>query len=405
LVNVPPTQADVGTVPRTGSVTPTRCVSDTARRAPQGGSANGSLIGRVLGLMTRREARGVAAAPRGSGPASRSRRFAIGHREGRRQERQGSCRRPLATTSNPTPDSGMRRYWLVITGMLTVFTALFVVVEALNVPLLTDPEPVLQQAPLAAAVVGVGLLVVDVALPVPSSLVMIAHGAAFGPLLGAALSLLGSLGAALLGFAVGRRGGPLLDRVVSTGERRRADALLGACAQSFDDPLTPCRCMARNNRTCATHGSPGCIRASSSQMRQMRSCTSASAVPVTSRQMLAGARPHGAMRRYVLFPRTQKARGQAAGRGVDHDEPTGHCTRVFQIGMAPRADGLRVHGRGRRQHRSTHWAVSLNRNVGALTSRASPPQPPRHRRARRCPRPCPVRQERRQGAGRPGGRR
>jgi uncharacterized membrane protein YdjX (TVP38/TMEM64 family) len=120
----------------------------------------------------------------------------------------------------------MRRYWLVITGMLTVFTALFVVVEALNVPLLTDPEPVLQQAPLAAAVVGVGLLVVDVALPVPSSLVMIAHGAAFGPLLGAALSLLGSLGAALLGFAVGRRGGPLLDRVVSAGERRRADALL-----------------------------------------------------------------------------------------------------------------------------------------------------------------------------------
>jgi uncharacterized membrane protein YdjX (TVP38/TMEM64 family) len=120
----------------------------------------------------------------------------------------------------------MRRYWLVITGMLTVFTALFVVVEALDVPLLTEPEPVLQQAPLAAAVVGVGLLVVDVALPGPSSLVMIAHGAAFGPLLGAALSLLGSLGAALLGVTVGRLGGPRLDRVVSAGERRRADALL-----------------------------------------------------------------------------------------------------------------------------------------------------------------------------------
>jgi uncharacterized membrane protein YdjX (TVP38/TMEM64 family) len=120
----------------------------------------------------------------------------------------------------------MRRYWLVVGGMLVVFTALFAAVEALDIPLLTDPAPLLDAAPLAAATVGVGLLVLDVVLPVPSSLVMIAHGAAFGPLLGAALSLLGSLGAALLGFAVGRRGGPLLNRVVPAGERRRADALL-----------------------------------------------------------------------------------------------------------------------------------------------------------------------------------
>jgi uncharacterized membrane protein YdjX (TVP38/TMEM64 family) len=120
----------------------------------------------------------------------------------------------------------MRRYWLVVTGMLVLFTALFLAVEALDIPLLTDPAPLLDAAQMAAAVVGVGLLVLDVVLPVPSSLVMIAHGAAFGPLLGAALSLLGSLGAALLGFAVGRRGGPLLNRVVPAAERRRADALL-----------------------------------------------------------------------------------------------------------------------------------------------------------------------------------
>jgi uncharacterized membrane protein YdjX (TVP38/TMEM64 family) len=120
----------------------------------------------------------------------------------------------------------MRRYWLVVTAMLVLFTALFAVVEALEVPLLTDPEPVLQGAPLWAAAAGVGLLMIDVVLPVPSSLVMIAHGAAFGPLLGASLSLVGSLGAALLGFAVGRRGGPLLDRLVGGDERCRADALL-----------------------------------------------------------------------------------------------------------------------------------------------------------------------------------
>jgi uncharacterized membrane protein YdjX (TVP38/TMEM64 family) len=120
----------------------------------------------------------------------------------------------------------MRRYWSVVAGLLALFTVLFLAVEALGVPLLTDPGPWLDADAVPAATVGVGLLVVDVVLPVPSSLVMIAHGAAFGPLIGTVLSLAGSLGAALLGFGLGRRGGAALDRLVSPGERRRADALL-----------------------------------------------------------------------------------------------------------------------------------------------------------------------------------
>lgn len=120
----------------------------------------------------------------------------------------------------------MRRYWLVVAALLTVLLLLFGVVEALEVPLLTDPAPALSSKALAAAVVGVGLLMADVVLPVPSSLVMLAHGAAFGVVVGAALSLAGSLGAALLGLGLGRRGAALLDRVVPQHERRRADALL-----------------------------------------------------------------------------------------------------------------------------------------------------------------------------------
>ncbi|WP_219418646.1 VTT domain-containing protein [Pseudonocardia nigra] len=100
-------------------------------------------------------------------------------------------------------------------------------VEAAGVPLLTDPSAQLSRADLAAAVVGVGLLVTDVVLPVPSSVVMVAHGALFGAVAGTLLSLAGSVGAGLTGFALGRRGGPLLDRLVPASERRRADALLG----------------------------------------------------------------------------------------------------------------------------------------------------------------------------------
>jgi uncharacterized membrane protein YdjX (TVP38/TMEM64 family) len=75
----------------------------------------------------------------------------------------------------------MRRYWLVAGSVLVFMLALFFVVEALGVPLPTDPSPWLER--------------------------------------GGAL-------AALLGFALGRRGGRLSVRLVPPGERARADRLL-----------------------------------------------------------------------------------------------------------------------------------------------------------------------------------
>ncbi len=134
----------------------------------------------------------------------------------------------------------MKRYLLVMGLMLVFFLALFFIVEALGVPLLTDPTPWMNRGGVLAATVGVGLLIADVLLPVPSSLVMVAHGALFGVTLGTVLSLLGSVGAALFGFALGRRGGKLLERVVTRGERARADQLLnryGALAIIVTRPI------------------------------------------------------------------------------------------------------------------------------------------------------------------------
>ncbi len=120
----------------------------------------------------------------------------------------------------------MRRYWQLLAGMVLVFLALFGAVHALGVPLLTDPTPWLRDGGAGAGLVGVGLLLVDVLLPVPSSLVMVAHGALFGIVGGALLSLLGSVGAAAVAFAIGRGGGPWLHRLVDEAESARADALL-----------------------------------------------------------------------------------------------------------------------------------------------------------------------------------
>ncbi|MBV9926945.1 MAG: TVP38/TMEM64 family protein [Acidobacteria bacterium] len=134
----------------------------------------------------------------------------------------------------------MKRY-LVISGIMAAFfLAVFFVVEALGVPLLADPTPWMARGGALAAFVGVGLLVADVLLPIPSSLVMVAHGALFGVAGGTALSLVGSVGASLFGFAIGRRGGPLLRRVTTPGERARADAFLrrwGALAVCLSRPL------------------------------------------------------------------------------------------------------------------------------------------------------------------------
>jgi len=134
----------------------------------------------------------------------------------------------------------MRRYWIVAGLLLLLFLLLFLLVEVAEVPLLTDPAPWLQRRGPLAAVVSVGLLVIDVVLPVPSSLVMIANGALFGVAGGTLLSLAGAMGAAILGFGLGRRGESLLARFVSPTEQAQGDKLLhqwGALAILVTRPL------------------------------------------------------------------------------------------------------------------------------------------------------------------------
>lgn len=134
----------------------------------------------------------------------------------------------------------MRRYWLVSVLVALVLLLPFVVFEALGLTALDDAARRLARPTSGAALAGVGLLVADVFLPVPSSVVMVAHGALFGALPGMLLSLAGSTGATLVAVAVGRRGGALLDRLVPPAERARADRLLrrwGAVALVVTRPV------------------------------------------------------------------------------------------------------------------------------------------------------------------------
>ena len=110
--------------------------------------------------------------------------------------------------------------------LLLFFLTTFVIVEQLHIPILVNPSAYLAKASLGVACLSVALLVGDVFIPVPSSLIMVANGALFGIVPGTILSVIGGLGAAAVGFGLGRRGGLFLDRFVPAVNLQQADRLL-----------------------------------------------------------------------------------------------------------------------------------------------------------------------------------
>lgn len=118
-------------------------------------------------------------------------------------------------------------YVTAFAGLVVLFLATFALVEQLQLPLLTDPRPGLTTGLRGGAgVLGVGLLLADVVLPVPSSGVMVVHGAVYGLGVGSLLSLAGGTGATLVAFLLGRRGRRTLERLAGPEQQARAIALL-----------------------------------------------------------------------------------------------------------------------------------------------------------------------------------
>jgi uncharacterized membrane protein YdjX (TVP38/TMEM64 family) len=120
----------------------------------------------------------------------------------------------------------VKHYLALVGGMVALLIGTFAIASALDLPLLEAPTSTLATAGPIGAPIAVGLLIADVVIPVPSSLLMIALGAMCGLVWGSLLSLVGSVGAGWLGFYLGRRGGPLLERLVPADERVRAETLL-----------------------------------------------------------------------------------------------------------------------------------------------------------------------------------
>ena len=101
----------------------------------------------------------------------------------------------------------------------------------------------------SGAAVVIGLLAVDIFIPVPSSMVMILSGAAFGVWWGSVLAFAGSIGGEWLGFELARRYGTALstrfigdeteaapvERRAGDARRRRGRGDAGAAGRDGDD--------------------------------------------------------------------------------------------------------------------------------------------------------------------------
>lgn len=133
----------------------------------------------------------------------------------------------------------MLRWWSLAFGIACTMLLVFFIVTAAGIAVLDDPSTLMRPGPMAAGA-GVLLLIADVFLPVPSSLVMVAHGALFGVVTGTLLSLVGSVASALTGFAVGRAGNKVIRRFVTEREHERAGAMLerwGVVAIAVSRPI------------------------------------------------------------------------------------------------------------------------------------------------------------------------
>lgn len=120
----------------------------------------------------------------------------------------------------------MKRFWIVAAAVATFVLVSFLLVEALGISLLVDPSNRIQDGGMGAALLGGGLLLADVLLPIPSSVIMIAHGAAFGIPRGTLLSLTTSVGGAMIGWYIGHRGRGLLGRLIPPAEQENAALLI-----------------------------------------------------------------------------------------------------------------------------------------------------------------------------------
>lgn len=115
------------------------------------------------------------------------------------------------------------RFFTLVGSVCLFLLLLFVAGSAAGIPYLEGTEWMAEYSVPVAAAIGNLLLMLDVLLPIPSSLLMVANGALLGAFWGSIASLVSSTLAGLLAFWIGRKGSGVVHRFVRADELARAD--------------------------------------------------------------------------------------------------------------------------------------------------------------------------------------
>lgn len=135
------------------------------------------------------------------------------------------------------------RHWVAILIMIAaiIIASALLVEGAFGDPVASAARRLMAKPGAVAALAVVGILCVDIFVPIPSSLVMISSGAVFGVGPGALLSLIGSLSGNVLGFELARRyGRGLAERLVGRDQVDRMGRVFtryGAVAVILSRPV------------------------------------------------------------------------------------------------------------------------------------------------------------------------
>ena len=133
----------------------------------------------------------------------------------------------------------INKYWVIVGAIIALFLVVFILAETFHIPILTDVS-ILSNPTIITALIGIGLLTVDVFLPIPSSLVMVANGALFGFATGSILSLIGNFFGFIFAYWVGNRSLSLIHKFLSPKEFYRGNRILqrwGILALILTKPL------------------------------------------------------------------------------------------------------------------------------------------------------------------------
>ena len=119
----------------------------------------------------------------------------------------------------------INKYWIIVCAIIIVFLIVFILAETFHIPVLTDIS-ILSNPTFFTALIGIGLLTIDVILPIPSSLVMVANGALFGFVTGSILSLIGNIFGFVFAYWIGARSSSLIHKFLSPKEFYRGNRIL-----------------------------------------------------------------------------------------------------------------------------------------------------------------------------------